>query len=229
MKFIADIKQASRIGKDIKKYLQVSEKATKIAVSAETNSLKGSLRQDVKRAGLGERLSKTWQSKVYPEGSKISMDASGFIYSKAAHIIGAYDRGVVIRARNSRYLAVPLPAAQKYFAVGGRRRRITPEMFEKKFGYKLRFVRRAGKNPILVADGMRVGQSGTMAKIRANKPTKNYGARSNISRRATIPLFVLIPQVTVKKRLDVKKHADGAIVKLSDRLYQEKMRLLNGR
>lgn len=229
MKLVADVKLGMRIGKDIKNYLSVSERASKIAVTAETTSLKNALREDIKRAGLGERLSKTWQSKVYPEGGKVSMDASGFIYSKAAHIIGAYDKGAVIRARNARYMAVPLPEAQKFFAFGGRRRRITPEMFEKKFGYKLRFVKRPGKNPILVADGMRQSKSGTMARIRANKATKNHGVRSNLSRRATIPLFVLIPQVTIKKRLDVKKHADQSIGKLSDRLYQEKMRLLNGR
>lgn len=223
---VADVTKARNIGRDIKRYLDVSGRATKIAVSAETGALKNDLRDDVRRVGLGDRLSKTWQSKVYPEGGKSSMDAAGLVYSKAAHIINAYDSGVVIRARKSKYLAVPLPAAQKYFGLEGKRRRITPDLFKQKYGYDLRFVKRRGKNPILVADGMRVGKSGSMSKVRASKATKNYGARSNITRRATVPLFVLIPQVTVRKRLNVKKFADAAVKRLPDRLYEEKMRLL---
>ena len=95
--FTNDFRQAKRIGSDIKRYLQVSERATSAAVKAETNALKKSLRADVEKAGLGRRLANTWRSETYPGSGKVSMNASGFLWSKAPKIIEGYDKGGVIK------------------------------------------------------------------------------------------------------------------------------------
>lgn len=60
------------------------------------DGLKQDLREDVVAAGLGERLSRTWQGKAFPEVGE-SAEAAAYIWSRAPKIVDAFDRGVVIR------------------------------------------------------------------------------------------------------------------------------------
>ena len=207
MRFKASI--IGDIRKDLQRFDKKLARSSKAAMKEASDGLKGELRAQVVASGLGGRLANTWRSEVYPQGGKVSKDAAASVYSKAPHIVYAYDQGTLIRARNGRYLAVPLPAAQRF--IGRNRQRLTPQLFEKVFGIKLAFVPRGGgKNPLLVARGgftVRKG-SGTIRKLSTRKATKRMGERTMLQGLAEVPLFVLIPQAQVRKTLNVERAAD---------------------
>jgi hypothetical protein len=71
---------------------------------------------------------------------------------------------------------------------------------ERIHGLRLRFVYRRGSPSLLVADNARLTKRGRAV---ANIGRRQGAAYSRLSGRTTVPLFILVPQVTVRKRLDV--------------------------
>ena len=139
---------------DLKKIIAEEAKAAESAVTngvrQATDGLKLELRGQVTSAGLGQKLANTWRGQVYPKGG-LSLNAAGFVFSKAPQIIGAFGQGVVIRSSKGFYLAIPTAAAGKS-AMG---KRITPGRWEQANGKRLRFVFRRNGPSLLVADDMR--------------------------------------------------------------------------
>ena len=190
------------VRKDLVRFDLKLAKATKGGIAEGTDGLKRGLRGQVRSAGMSQRLANTWQDDVYPRGP--SKNAAGSVYSKAPHIIYAYDHGTVIRARNGRYLAVPLPETRKYINVEGRRTRLTPTLFQRQTGIKLVFLAGNGKYPVLAAIGARRSKNGRVSAIGTRKATKRLGERSLLpDGYGAIPMFVMIPQAAVRKKLDV--------------------------
>lgn len=168
------------------------ERAVKTAVAGATMQLKTAWRQDV-ASKLGGRLGNAVRAEVYPAGDS-SLNAAGLVYAKAPKLIGAHERGAVIRAASGLWLAVPLPAAGK----SGRRGRITPDEWERRTGRRLRFVYRAGRNGLLVDDG--TARRGAATVGRGFKVARGFKNR-------TIPIFALVRQVKLPKRLNLKAAA----------------------
>ncbi len=202
------------IVRDIRKDIDSLERASTNGLKDASNGLKRDLRGDIIAAGLGQQLSNSWRNNkpgqpiaVYPQG-RYSMNAAAIIWSNAPHIVEGFDKGGMVRARGSKYLAVPLPMAQKIIGTGKKRERITPALWEKKTGIKLAIVQRKGKNPILVARGVRISNNGRIRPLTVRKATKTMGPRVNLAGLAEAPLFVLVPHIQLKKRLDVKRTAD---------------------
>jgi hypothetical protein len=137
-----------------------------------------------------------WRGAVYPKGQP-SIDAAGYVWSKAPGIVRLYAEGGVIRSRHGLYLAIPLPAADRF---GDNRRKITPGAWERIHGLRLRFVYPRGRPSLLVADNARLTKRG---RATANIGRRKGSAFTRLSGRTTVPVFVLVPQVTVRKRLDV--------------------------
>jgi len=135
----------------------------------------------------------TWRGMVFP--SSESLNAAGFVYTKAPEIIDSYAHGAVIRAHKSLYLAVPLPPAGKLAG----RRKLNPETWEQAHGQKLVFVPRRNGLALLVAENMRArtGKRGGFTKASATALRTGRGL-------ATVPIFILIPQVTIQKRFDTE-------------------------
>lgn len=109
-------------------------------------------------------------------------------------LIGVFARGARIRPARARTLAIPLPAAG---------RRATPAAWQQAHGQKLRCVARRGRPALLVADNARLTRAGGAV-----------GRKGKGRARQTIPVFVLVPQVTIRKRLDIDgaaRHWAGAI------------------
>jgi hypothetical protein len=179
--------------------LRAAERAVTSGVRAASEGLKAELRGQVSAAGLGRRLANTWRGEVYPKGQS-SIGAAGYVWSKAPGIVRLYAEGGVIRSRHGLYLAIPLPAAGRF---GDNRRKITPEAWERIHGLRLRFVYCRGRPSLLVADNARLTKRG---RATANIGRSKGSAFTRLSGRTTVPVFILVPQVTVKKRLDV----DGA-------------------
>ena len=185
--------------------LKSAEDAVTAGVRAATEGLKQDLRRQIVGAGLGQRLASTWRGEVYPRG-QTSLRAAGFVFSKAPGIVRAYANGAVIRSRHGYFLAIPTPAAGKY---GDGRKKITPGGWERRHGAKLRFVFRRGGPSLLVAENQRAraGKRGGFGKASESALRTGRGL-------ATVPMFILVPQVTVRKRLDVAAAADKWIAEL---------------
>ena len=165
-----------------------------------TDGLKTELRGQITGAGLGSRLANTWRGEVYPKGQP-SIGAAGYVWSKAPGIVRLYAEGAVIRSKQGLFLAIPTPAAGHF---GDGRRKITPGSWERIHGLRLRFVYRRGSASLLVADNVRLTARGRAA---ANIGRRKGAAFTRLSGRTTVPVFVLVPQVTVRKRLDVDRAA----------------------
>lgn len=108
-----------------------------------TGVLKDALRAQVRAAGLGERLARTWQGDAYPK-SGASMSPAGFVHSKAPRIVAGFDSGPTITPKLSRFLAIPtenVPPSR-----GGRRgarRAMSPAEVEHHFNQDLTLIRGA--------------------------------------------------------------------------------------
>ena len=171
------------------------QKAVSTAMTQAGANLKSAWRAQITGAGLGQRLANTIRSQTYPKGRN-SLDAAALVWSNAPVIIGAHDTGPLIRSGNGFWLAIPLPAAGK--ALGGKR--ITPAMWEKKTGLRLRFVYRSRGPSLLVADAVRLNTRGQAAV------SKSKTGRGQV----TAPIFLLVRQVKLPKRLDLARDAERA-------------------
>lgn len=197
MKFAASI--AGSLKADLKAEIRQIEKAVTGGIKEAGDGLKGSLRRQVIAAGLGSRLARTWRSRAYPNKEH---DAATLVWSKAPQIIRTFDEGAVIRSKSGLWLAIPSPAAPKR-GVGGKR--INPGNFpEHRFG-PLRFVYRRGRPSLLVVDGVRVNKSGRVGRrAKGGAFTKTGRMKQGIT---TVVMFIMVPQVRLKKRLDVMREA----------------------
>ena len=172
------------------------QKAVSVTMAQAGASLKLAWRAQITGAGLGQRLANTIRSQTYPKGRN-SLDAAALVWSNAPVIIGAHDTGPLIRSASGFWLAIPLPAAGK--ALGGKR--ITPAMWEQKTGLRLRFVYRSRGPSLLVADAVRLNTRGQAAV------SKSKTGRGQV----TAPIFLLVRQVKLPKRLDLARDAERAL------------------
>ena len=171
------------------------EKAVTTAMRAAGNTLKSDWRAQITKAGLGRRLANTIRSQSYPKAGE-SLNAAALVWSKAPQIIGAHDTGPLIRSKSGFWLAIPTPAAGK----GARGKALTPGEWERRRGLRLRFVYRRTGPSLLVADG------------RLNSRGLGVASRSKTGRgRSTVPIFLLVPQVKLPKRLDLARDAERAL------------------
>lgn len=175
----------------------MGERAVTQVISRLTGALKEDWRAQVRGAGFGNRLANSMRGEVYPKGLP-SLNAAGLVYTKAPKIIDAHERGATITAQDGFWLAVPLPAAGKS-ARGGR---ITPGEWESRTGRRLRFVYRAGRSALLVDDGTVKRGARVMTKAGHHRAATGF-------RNRTVPVFALVPQVKLQKRLDLFNKADS--------------------
>jgi hypothetical protein len=178
------------------------ERAVSAAVRSAGSDLKAAWRGQITGAGLGARLARTIRSEEFPKG-RPSLNAAAVVWSKAPVIVRAYDTGPLIRSRNGFWLAIPLPAAGKSTRGG----RITAGEWERRSGLRLRFVYRPTGPSLLVAEG------------RLNTSGRAIASRSKTGRGlTTIPVFLLVPQVKLRKRLDLARDATRVVDGLPGRI-----------
>ncbi|KGJ21475.1 DUF6441 family protein [Paracoccus sanguinis] len=191
---------------DIAKLMQAEiaagEKAVSTAIRDAGTGLKTAWRGQITGAGLGARLARTIRSQNYPAGNN-SLNAAALVWSKAPAIIGAHDTGPLIRSRDGFWLAIPTLAAGKSLRGG----RITPLEWERRTGLRLRFVYRRQGPSLLVAEG------------RLNSKGRATASRSRTGRGlTTVPIFLLVPQVRLCKRLDLTRDAERAVDSVPGRI-----------
>jgi len=191
-----DVKFAPDIVALMRAEVAAGQKAVSTTMAQAGAGLKSAWRTQITGAGLGQRLANTIRQQVYPKGRN-SLDAAALVWSNAPVIIGAHDTGPLIRSGNGFWLAIPLPTAGK--ALGGKR--ITPAMWEQKTGLRLRFVYRRRGPSLLVADAVRLNTRGQAAV------SKSKTGRGQV----TAPIFILVRQVKLPKRLDLARDAERAL------------------
>lgn len=182
--------------------IKAGEKAVSAAIRDAGKDLQGAWRAQITSAGLGARLARTIRSEIYPKAEN-SLNAAALVWSKAPVIIGAHDTGPLIRSQGGLWLAIPTEAAGK--GRGGKRP--TPREWEARTGLKLRFIPR------------RLGPSLLIAEARLNKHGRAVVSRSKTGRGlATVPIFLMVRQVRLRKRLDLERDAKRAVDGLSGRI-----------
>ncbi len=188
--------------------LATGERAITSAIRGAGTDLKTAWRAQITGAGLGQRLANSIRSQAYPR-SGTSLEAAALIWSRAPVIVGAHETGPVIRSKDGFWLAIPTPAAGRSTRGG----RITPLEWERRTGLRLRFVYRAGGPSLLVADEARVNVRGQAARKggRRRKDGILTGAQ-------TVVIFLLVPQVRLRKRLDLARDAERIAASLPDRI-----------
>ena len=182
--------------------IAAGERAVSAAMRAAGGDLKAAWRGQITGAGLGTRLGNSVRLATYPKG-RDSLNAAALVWSSAPVIVGAHDSGPLIRSQNGFWLAIPTPAAGKSTKGG----RITPGEWERRTGLRLRFVFRRRGPSLLVAEA-RLNTKGWAAASRA-KTGRGL---------ATVPIFLLVPQVRLRKRLDLARDAERAIDGLPGRI-----------
>ena len=174
--------------------IKAGERAVTAATREAGNRLKTAWRAQITGAGLGQRLARTIRAEQFPKG-KPSLNAAALVWSKAPVIINAHDTGPLIRSRNGFWLTIPTPAAGKSSRGG----RITPGEWERRSGLRLRFIYRRTGVSLLVAEG------------RLNKTGRAVASRSKTGRGVTtVPIFLLVPQVRLPRRLDLARDVASA-------------------
>lgn len=182
--------------------IRAGEKAVTMAMREAGKVLKSNWRVQITRAQLGPRLAKTIRTKTYPATGE-SLEAAALVWTNAPQIIGAHDSGPLIRSKDGFWLAIPTPAAGK----GARGKAFTPGEWERRRGVRLRFVYRRIGPSLLVADG------------RLNSRGLGVASRSKTGRgRATVPVFLLVPQVRLSKRLNLDREVAQVESTLTSRI-----------
>jgi len=180
---------------------KAAERAVTLGVTQAGERLKSDWRTQVTGAGLGTKLARTIRSARYPKHGT-SIGAASLVWSKAPQIIGAHDEGALIRSKNGFWLAIPTSVARERI----RRGPLDPGIWERRTGTPLRFVYRRSAPSLLVADNARFTKSG---RIRENVTRRKDGTSySRLAGRTVVPIFLLVPQVKLRKRLDLAQDAE---------------------
>ena len=192
MKLRAEIADIARLMAD---EVKAGEKAVHFGIRDAGIALKDAWRQQITGAGLGQRLARTIRAETWPKG-RHSMNAASMVWTRAPVIVNAHDTGSLIRSKDGFWLAIPTEAAGK--SRSGKRP--TPGEWEARTGLRLIFVYR------------RTGPSLLIAEARLTKHGRAAVSRSKTGRGlASVPIFLLVPQVRLKKRLDLERPSRAAL------------------
>jgi hypothetical protein len=160
------------------------------------------LRQATRDALNSRKLPTTWRAAVYPKDDAITLSPAFFVYSKAPKIIAAFAQGATIRPTGGgRYLWIPTENVPRTPGGG----RMKPKDVAARVGP---FIFRPSKNGGLVALAA-ASKSRTRAHRRGGE-TRRGGALKIKRGGELTAFFILKPQVTLRKRLDLDAIATRA-------------------
>lgn len=191
--------------------------AARQAVESTSTTLQNTLRAQVRDAGLGQGLEKAWRREIYPRAGRKTAGPAALVYSKATRLHAAYNKGGMIQAHNTQWMVIPLPAAEELgFASDGKKRYRGGKKAHysnldaaiRSFG-KLRPVYLKRGMIMLVADARVGSKSGA---------TRYKKASGKMTANTSVPLFLLVKQVHIKKLLDIDGPANLAMNQLYNNL-----------
>lgn len=213
----------------------VLEDAANAAVVRQTEQTKGAMRVQI-AARLSPRAANALRSRLYLDQGKGGQGTvGGYIFSAwwrkdrrggaAIDLFWAYANGAVIRPAKGEALALPLPAA--YAVVGlprgarGQRRAPTPVEVEAALDTDLFVLRRPGRPSLLCASNVNVTQR-AHGSLRAARYRNRQGGFARRRRSdAIVPLFVLLKNTHLPRRLDFDSITADAEQGLEDKFLVE--------
>lgn len=167
------------------------------------------LRSSLAKAGLSA-IEKTWRGEIYPRRGW-ALEPALFIYSKAPEIIAA-NQGEVIRGKNGGWLAIPIPGSPAQDLPNPRGPETRVDEARRRYGERLFTIpAKAGRPAMLAVEGVGFTKTGRVT-VRKKSKSGKWGAGT-----MTVPLFWLVPQVTMQDRLDVEADFQW----ISDRFAEE--------
>ncbi len=216
--------QSANLGAFVRAPLEELKRGVTVAVAGGTAGLKQALRRQVDAAGLGTRLGNAIGSATYPQGNRASLRAAGTIFPRGAQverIFTAFNEGATIRPTGqgtASWLALPTDNVPP---LGGSQR-ISPAAVEAYYGRSLRYVAPPsgrGRFAFLVMDfvvkAKRAGRTGRYRT--ASRGRLAQGRR----REDAVAMFVLVPQVTLRQRLDFRRLAEDWAARIPDLIARE--------
>ena len=155
------------------------------------------VRQDVRRAGLGDRLANTWRDQIYPSSGNPSWHPAVLFYSKAPVIISAFTDGATITRKPGEgvFLAIP---TDKVPSRG--RKPMTPVEVEATFDQDLIF-RPSPSNPGVVLAFIDRTLRRRLATYRRKGGAAAGRNLPSAKEKNLVLMFVMVRQVTLRKRL----------------------------
>lgn len=186
------------LDRDLDRWVSDVLRAGTASVRSTTRLLEKSL-EGTTRTLVKGRLWRAWKSEAYPTADIPAYTPQGMVYVNGSgpRSIGAmqyWTQPGVNKPKSGRWLAVPLPSA-----FGGRRPRdMTPGLWERQNGMRLRFVYRGSTKPALLVADAATNRFGHMVKFSAAK------ARGQEHRQTTFPVFALIPEQRFANRVAIE-------------------------
>jgi hypothetical protein len=167
--------------------------------------LQADLRRDAESAGL-PHLGKVWRVRVY-RGKRGPAESAALVYPKGGDrtrgALWAFENGATIRAEQGRYMLIPTQFNRKSGRRGGR------VLFEPS-ELQGSFVRRSRDGTLLLFARVSHAQSLVRGKVRDRAYVNDRMVGSGrvkrtreILEKGAVPMFVLVPQIRVRKRLDI--------------------------
>ena len=184
-------------------------RAEREAVTEVTNATRDELRQDLVRAGLG-RIERTWRAQVYANANGTT---AGWIYSRAEYIVDAFERGATIRSRTGGLIAIPIPGSPAASMRNPRGGGTRVDAARRRFGELKLIPGIPGRRPpMLVAESVSINMRGT-ARSRRRLKSGGFGKGA-----ATVPLFWLVREARLSRRLNVARIRQRALHRFEARL-----------
>lgn len=213
--------------------VRAGERAAMQVIRAETEQVKAELRRQVTDAlgGNARGIANAWRSQVFPRSGQ-SLRPAGLVWTKVPNVIDAFERGAVIRAKGGRkFLAIPtgFNAARGRRGRGEKGMRVTPAQMVASGQAFLRPFK-SGRGFVWclpLRQGEQTGRrrrtrliAGGLAEIgTGNRKGREAWARGMLE-RGMVPMFLLLPQVALRKRLDVRGAAERGLRRLPGRFVQ---------
>lgn len=174
-------------------YVEIEMAATG-AIRDAANLLKTEGRANIASAGFSKKWQNAWRVNVYP-ATGFSIEAAAYAWHNIPYSL-VFETGQTIRARAGK-LWLPLDTVPKQ----GRRRASAKQLAGR--GVNMFTISRPGKNPLL-ATKLR-GADGAFRNSRAISLSKlRRGAQGKRGIVQSVPLFVGVDSVTIRKRFDLE-------------------------
>ncbi|WP_313337237.1 DUF6441 family protein [Sphingobium yanoikuyae] len=181
-------------------------------MAEETTGLRDDYRQQVRDAGMSNRLANTWRAEAYPKGGR-SLNPAGYVWSNAPAIIDAFSRGAYIRPVNGgKWLWIPtrnVPARRRAGSYSSSVKRsngtrMSPEEVELHFNAELQVVIDGGKGEAFI--DVVSGLSGGYRRATAGR---TQGRRGMAPRKARpVLMFTLTKGVRMPRLFDLDGPAE---------------------
>jgi hypothetical protein len=199
-------------------------------VTRATKEFEHDLESAVEGARLG-KLAKAWNSKIYPKG-RDSLGAAGIVYVKGGDrsqgAMIAFSEGASISPKGGgRYLAIPTG----YNKTGGRRNgkggvKVTPaEMLTSKLAFVLPSKNGTKLWCLKVLEASARGRNDKVVKraIAGGVISIGSGRRGRVEaalKRGFVPMFILLPKVSLAKRFSIdglaRRAQNNVVVYIAD-------------